>query len=103
MSHKSQIDAAQCTQLPKLIDNGLNNNYGEWKTKSFHILRSLGLWKYIDGPLSILPVIPSLVLPQTHHGTTDNGEVTTVHIQVGNSMGTGYPNGSRVRVRVTES
>ena len=81
MSQKSQIDTAQRSQLPKLIDDGLNNNYGEWKTKSFHILRSLGLWKYIDGPLSIPPTIPALVLPQTHHGTNDNGEVTTVHIQ----------------------
>jgi hypothetical protein len=48
MSEKTFADAAQRNQLPKLTDDGQNNNYGEWETKAYHILRSWDLWKYIE-------------------------------------------------------
>jgi gag-polypeptide of LTR copia-type len=46
--------------LSALTDDGNNNNYNEWATKSRHSLKTWGLWKYIEGPHSIAPVIPPL-------------------------------------------
>lgn len=66
-------------ELPKLTDNGLNNNYGEWKSKSFHIMHGLNLWQYIEGPSLIPPAISSLILPQSLHGTNDGGKVSTIY------------------------
>jgi hypothetical protein len=45
-------DVADYGELPKIVDDGANNNYDEWETKSYHKLRSWDLWKYIDGPES---------------------------------------------------
>ena len=46
--------------LPHLTDDGTDNNSSGWVTKSIHLLRVWGLWKYINGPLSAPPVIPTL-------------------------------------------
>ena len=46
--------------LPHLTDDGTENNYTGWVTKSTHLLRGWGLWKYINGPLSAPPAIPTL-------------------------------------------
>jgi hypothetical protein len=73
--------AAQRAQLPKLIDDGQNNNYGEWEIKSFHVLRSWELLKYVEGPDSIAPDIPPLRLNQAYNGMTDENEIATVHIR----------------------
>ena len=35
-------------ELPKIIDDGTNNNYGEWKMKSYYKLKEWGLLKYIE-------------------------------------------------------
>ncbi|KAF8489708.1 hypothetical protein F5888DRAFT_1638455 [Russula emetica] len=47
------------TELPKLVDNGLDNNYG---------------------PVSQPPEIPLLIHPTSYQGLNDNGILTTVHI-----------------------
>ena len=46
--------------FPKNIDNGTNNNYKEWKIKSYHKFLEWDLWKYIKGPTSKPFVIPPL-------------------------------------------
>ena len=46
-------------ELPKIIDDNINNNYGEWVFKSHLKLLSWDLWKYIEGPESEPPAIPS--------------------------------------------
>jgi gag-polypeptide of LTR copia-type len=51
-------DTARSDQLPKLIDNGSDNNYGVWAPTCRHILLTWGLWKYIEGDASTPPVIP---------------------------------------------
>lgn len=52
-------DLADCGgELPQIVDDGTNNNYDEWETKSYHKLRSWDLWKYIDGPESTPPITP---------------------------------------------
>jgi hypothetical protein len=44
--------------LPKLLDNGSDNNYGEWEIKASRTLSLLNLWKYIEGPDSSPSVLP---------------------------------------------
>ena len=39
-------DTVHRSELPKIIDDGTNNNYGEWETKSYHKLRDWDLLKY---------------------------------------------------------
>jgi hypothetical protein len=70
--------------LPKLLDDGTDNNYGEWETKSYHKLLEWDLWKYIEGPTSEPPAIPPLRETVTHHGLDPNGNPSTV-IQQGNN------------------
>jgi hypothetical protein len=72
-------------KLPKLIDNGTTNNYGEWKIQSQSELRSLGLWKYIEGPDSIPPEIPTLENELYLDGSNDEGNTKRFHI-AGNSQ-----------------
>lgn len=44
------------TKLPKLKDDGTNNNYGEWEFKAYHALLDWDLLKYIeDEPPEIPP------------------------------------------------
>ncbi|TDL22679.1 hypothetical protein BD410DRAFT_722679 [Rickenella mellea] len=59
--------------LVKLIDDGTENNFGEFRTKNKFILKDLALWKYIEEPLSSPPVIPVLIQPTTHCGTNFQG------------------------------
>jgi hypothetical protein len=73
-------DSSHRSELPKLTDDGTNNNYGEWKTKSFHKLREWDLLKYIEGPNSTPPTIPSLRETITYHGVDDNNQLSTVHV-----------------------
>jgi hypothetical protein len=68
------------TELPKIIDDGTNNNYGEWKTKSYHKLREWDLLKYIEGPTSVPPVIPPLRQRVTYHGVDDANNLSTTHV-----------------------
>jgi gag-polypeptide of LTR copia-type len=72
-------NAAHRHELPKITDDGTNNNYGEWETKSYYKLREWDLLKYIEGPTSEPPVIPPLREPITHHSVDDNGNLSTVH------------------------
>ena len=76
----SNSDSTNRSELPKLIDNGRENNYGEWKTKSYHKLREWDLLKYIEGPDSNPPIIPPLRERQTFHGVDDAGNQSTVHV-----------------------
>jgi hypothetical protein len=73
-------DTVHRSELPKIIDDGTNNNYGEWETKSYHKFRDWRLLKYIEGPESHPPVIPILRDTVTHHGVDDDGVLTTVHV-----------------------
>ena len=63
------------TELLKIVDDGTNNNYGEWKIKSYHKLREWDLLKYVEGPTSQPPIIP--LRHTTHHGVGDDGNLST--------------------------
>jgi hypothetical protein len=67
-------------KLPKLVDNGTTNNYGEWRIQSQSELRSLDLWKYIEGPHSIPPDIPNLEDDLYLDGSDDEGNTKRFHI-----------------------
>ena len=67
------------TKLPEIVDDGMNNNYGEWEIRSYHQLREWDLLKYIEGPTSQPPIIPPLRQPATYHGVDDHGHPSTVH------------------------
>ena len=69
-----------CTELPKLINKGVNNNYGKWKVQSYHKLREWDLLKYIKGPDSDPPNIPPLRQQQMYHGVNNDGNISTTHI-----------------------
>lgn len=73
-------ESALRSQLSKLTDDGTNNNYGEWETKAFHSFRTWDLWKYIEGPTSVAPVILALRKDQTHYGVDNNNALATVHV-----------------------
>jgi hypothetical protein len=64
-------DAAQRGELPKLTDNGGDNNYADWASKSYHLLRSWGLLKYIEGDLSDPPEVPELIEPKIVNAIVD--------------------------------
>jgi hypothetical protein len=81
MADDNLTNAAQRSQLSKLADDGQNNNYGEWETKAYHMLRSWDLLKYIEGPESTAPVIPPLRLEQVYDGFNDHDVLTRVHIR----------------------
>jgi hypothetical protein len=66
------------TELPKLLDDGNNNNYGEWKTRSYHKLHEWDLLKYIKGPTSNPPIIPPLCQPCEYHGLNEFNKLATV-------------------------
>ena len=78
---KEKNESALRSQLSKLTDDSINNNYGEWETKAFHSFRTWDLWKYIEGPNSTPPVIPVLHEDQTHHGVDNNNALATVHVR----------------------
>jgi hypothetical protein len=59
-------------ELPKLTDDSVNNNYGEWKMKSYHKLHEWDLLKFIEGPDSIPPEIPPLQEPTVTGWDTDS-------------------------------
>ncbi len=65
-------------ELPKLIDDGNTNNYGKWKTKSYHKLHEWDLLKYIKGPTSDPPTIPPLHEAREYHGLNEFNEIATV-------------------------
>jgi gag-polypeptide of LTR copia-type len=67
-------------ELPKLKDNGVNNNYGKWETKSSLKLDDWDLLKYIQGPDSEPPFIPPLHQPVTHHSPDKDGILRTINI-----------------------
>ncbi len=73
------------TELPKLTDSGTNNNYGEWKTKSYHKLHKWDLLKYVEGPNSNPPNIPPLCPLRMYYGIDDKGHLSTTHI-LGNAV-----------------
>ena len=47
-------NSVHCSELPKIVDDGTNNNYGKWETKSYHKLHDWNLLKYVEGPESEL-------------------------------------------------
>src|SRR6266403_1962981 len=76
----SDNESVYCTELPKIIDDGTDNNYGEWKIRSYHKLREWGLLKYIEGPTSDPPFIPPLRQTLTCQSVDDNGNLSTTHV-----------------------
>lgn len=75
-----QNDSAHQSQLSKLTNDGINNNYGEWETRAFHSFWTWDLWKYIKGKQSTPPVIPPLTERHTYHGVDNQNQLATVHI-----------------------
>src|SRR5258708_26500440 len=73
-------ESAGCAELPKLQDDSANNNYGLWKNRAYYKLQEWGLWKYIEGPGSEPPTIPTLRPTVAYHGLDDNGHLTTAHV-----------------------
>jgi hypothetical protein len=78
-------ESNQTKDLPKLKDDGVNNNYGEWEIKSYHRLEQWDLLKFIEGPTSDPPFVPPLQLPTTHHGLNDENNLVTVR-DLGNAI-----------------
>jgi hypothetical protein len=78
-------DSNHRNNLPKLKDDGINNNYGELETKSYHKLEQYDLLQYIKGTSSDLPLIPPLHAPTTHHGLDDNNNLVSVR-DLGNTI-----------------
>jgi hypothetical protein len=69
----TSTDLAPNAELPKIVDDGENNNYAEWKTRSQCKLRSWGLWKYIEGLDSMLPNVPILRETYVQRGKDKHG------------------------------
>ncbi|TDL20193.1 hypothetical protein BD410DRAFT_384884 [Rickenella mellea] len=61
-------ESEEWDDLVKISDDGPNNNFAEFELKNKLTLEVFDLWKYIEGPLSDPPVIPTLVTPKTVHG-----------------------------------
>jgi gag-polypeptide of LTR copia-type len=76
----SNNDNTHRTELPKIVDDGINNNYGEWETKSYHKMREWNLLKYIEGPASQPPTIPLLREESIHSGLDENDHVVKIRV-----------------------
>jgi hypothetical protein len=76
----SNDDSVHPTELPNLVDDGTNNNYGEWEIRSYHKLSEWDLLKYIEGPASQAPIVPPLRHTETHHGFREDGHPSTVRV-----------------------
>jgi hypothetical protein len=85
MPNDTVTDADYHGDLPKLIDDGNNNNFGEWQKKSYLQLLSWDLWKYIDGPDSAPPDIPILRQTTAHQGTDQDGSNPRTYYVTGNA------------------
>lgn len=66
-------------RFPKLknLENGLTN-YREWSVKAKSQLQQLKYWDLIEGPNSIAPIIPKLVLPKTYTSVDSDGQTQTI-------------------------
>lgn len=71
-------------RLEKLVDDGTSNSYGSWVGVAKSKLKMLRLWKYIEGPESIAPVIPPLVLETRIQATDEQTKQPRWFIQEGN-------------------
>jgi hypothetical protein len=49
MNNDENHQRIERNELTKLKDDGINNNFGEWETKSYHKLEEWDLLKYIEG------------------------------------------------------
>jgi hypothetical protein len=58
------------TELPKITDDSVNNNYGEWKMKAYHKFRKWDLLQYIEGPSSEPPSSLPFVKPSPTMAST---------------------------------
>lgn len=65
-------------EIEKLKDDGRVNNYSEFEIKAKMDLQELDLWKYIEGPESTAPEIPTLQAAPKVTGIDDDtmSEVT---------------------------
>ncbi|KAI0781569.1 hypothetical protein BC629DRAFT_1289769, partial [Irpex lacteus] len=70
--------------LEKLVDDGTRNTYGEWIGVAKSKLRLLHLWKYIEGPDAVPPVIPTLVQDARIQATDEKTGELRWFIQKGN-------------------
>lgn len=72
-------------KLPKLVDDGTTNNYGEWKIESEILFLGWDLLEYVSGSRSQPPDIPPLREPTTHKGTDQETGTDRVFIIRGNA------------------
>jgi hypothetical protein len=72
-------------KLPKLVDNGTTNNYGEWKIELEILLLGWALLEHISGTRSQPPNIPPLREPMTHKGINEETGIEQVIITRSNA------------------
>jgi hypothetical protein len=73
-------ESTRCAELPKLLDDGTNNNYSSWKNQTYYKLHEWGLWRYIEGLTLEPPVISTLHPTAAYHGLDNDSQVTTIHV-----------------------
>jgi hypothetical protein len=87
--NSSDSDSSSSTRisgkLPKLVDDGTTNNYGEWKIESEILLLGWSLLEYVSGARSQPPDIPTLREPTTHKGIDEETGIERVIITRGNA------------------
>lgn len=54
--------------LPKLTDDGVDNNYAEWALRPESTLKAWGLWKFIEGDSSTPPALETQRISGTEKG-----------------------------------
>lgn len=60
IQHNAEHDARRA-HLMKIDDRGNTNNYHYWASCTMDKLEQLDLWKFISGPESTPPIVPTLV------------------------------------------
>ena len=85
MTSDTESSVSTTGKLPKLLDDDVTNNYGEWKIKSEVKLLGWDLLDYVTGPLSQPPDIPPPRKASTKKGfDTETGSVECIFIIHGN-------------------
>jgi hypothetical protein len=81
LSAPSVSDSARHEELPQIVDNGTDNNFGEWQMKASIMFQTWDLWKYIEGPDSEPPAIPPYRETKTVTGPDKDDNITTIYFK----------------------
>jgi gag-polypeptide of LTR copia-type len=81
----SAVPSSKHLKLKELTDDGITNSYNKFSHKGKLELQVMGYWKFIEGTLSVPPLVPQLKWTQKIRGPDETSTTVTIVI-TGNEM-----------------